>query len=80
MNSDGRRQYGGGSDMGSVADSEGNVGTGKGGYQGGGDGKGGQAGGPGDGPDDRSSDTQQYNHYEAISKNTGKLWEINITQ
>jgi hypothetical protein len=35
MGADGRRQYGGGSDMGSVADSKGNVGPGTGGYQGG---------------------------------------------
>ena len=35
MGRDGRRQYGGGSDMGSVADSDGNVGPGTGGYQGG---------------------------------------------
>ena len=35
MGRDGRRMYGGGSDMGSVADSQGNVGPGTGGYQGG---------------------------------------------
>jgi hypothetical protein len=35
MGRDGRRMYGGGSDMGSVADSKGNVGPGTGGYQGG---------------------------------------------
>ena len=35
MGRDGRRQYGGGSDMGSVADSQGSVGPGTGGYQGG---------------------------------------------
>jgi hypothetical protein len=35
MGRDGRRQYGGGSDMGQVADSKGNVGPGTGGYQGG---------------------------------------------
>jgi len=35
MGRDGRRQYGGGSDMGQVADSKGNTGPGTGGYQGG---------------------------------------------
>jgi len=35
MGRDGRRQYGGGSDMGQVADSSGNTGPGTGGYQGG---------------------------------------------
>jgi hypothetical protein len=35
MGRDGRRMYGGGSDMGQVADSQGNVGPGTGGYQGG---------------------------------------------
>ena len=35
MGLDGRRQYGGGSDMGQVADSKGNTGPGTGGYQGG---------------------------------------------
>ena len=51
----GRIGFGGGSDMSQVADSKGNVGPGKGGYQGAGDGKGGKAGGPGDGPDDRGT-------------------------
>jgi len=35
MGRDGRRQYGGGSDMGQVADSQGRTGPGTGGYQGG---------------------------------------------
>ena len=35
MGRDGRRQYGGGSDMGQVADSSGKTGPGTGGYQGG---------------------------------------------
>ena len=70
IGSDGRRQYGGGSDTGAVSS----------GYQGGGrDEKGnvsGSAPGAGSshnsntpsGADDRSSDTQQYNHYEATNQ------------
>jgi len=54
----GRAGFAGGSDMGTVADSKGNVGPSKGGYQGSGDGKGGKAGGPGDGPDDRGNERQ----------------------
>ena len=54
----GRAGFAGGSDMGTVADSKGNVGPSKGGYQGRGDGKGGKAGGPGDGPDDRGNERQ----------------------
>jgi hypothetical protein len=70
MGMDGRRQYGGGSDSGAVSS----------GYQGGGrDEKGnvsGSAPGAGSshnsntpsGADDRSSDTQQYNHYEVMNE------------
>ena len=71
-----RPGYGGGADMGTVADSSGSVGPGLGGYQGGGDGKGGKAGGPGDGPDDRSSDLQTYN----TKKATGKLGRQDANQ
>ena len=62
----GRIGFGGGSDMGTVADSQGNVGPGKGGYQGAGDGKGGKAGGEGDGPDDRG--TAQQNMVQSMVK------------
>jgi len=62
----GRIGFGGGSDMGTVGDSKGNVGPGKGGYQGGGDGKGGKAGGPGDGPDDKG--TAQQNMVQNMVK------------
>jgi len=65
-NPDGRRGFGGGADMGTVGDSKGNVGPGKGGYQGGGDGKGGKAGGEGDGPVDKSSNLQNVNHMIAM--------------
>jgi len=64
----GRIGFGGGSDMGQVADSKGNVGPGKGGYQGKGDGKGGKAGGPGDRPDDRSTFEQTVNQRKVINK------------
>jgi len=46
MSKGGRAAFGGGSDMGTVADSKGNVGPGAGGYQGGGTGPVGRPGGP----------------------------------
>ena len=50
MSKGGRAAFGGGSDMGSVADSQGNVGPGTGGYQGGPQGGMGRGFGGGDGP------------------------------
>jgi hypothetical protein len=53
----GRVGFGGGSDMGTVADSQGNVGPGAGGYQGGGT----------EGPDDRSTAAQTASHNAAVA-------------
>jgi len=53
----GRIGFGGGSDMGTVADSQGNVGPGAGGYQGGGT----------EGPDDRSTAAQTAAHNAAVA-------------
>jgi hypothetical protein len=52
-----RKGFGGGSDMGTVADSQGNVGPGAGGYQGGGT----------EGPDDRSTAAQTAAHNAAVA-------------
>jgi hypothetical protein len=76
----GRIGFGGGSDMGTVADSKGNVGVGKGGYQGQGDGKGGKAGGPGDGPDDRSTFEQTVNQLNPKTKGSKLRGLYNTTQ
>ena len=65
MGLDGRRQYGGGSDMGQVADSSGNVGPGTGGYQGG------PPGGYGDAGNNGNSDGGTTNQFEI--NNTAKL-------
>ena len=61
INSDGRRMYGGGSDAGQVADSQGNVGPGTGGYQGGPQGGYGDAGG-GNTPSNDSPDNSPDIH------------------
>jgi len=67
MNEGGRAAFGGGSDMGSVADSEGNVGPGTGGYQGGE--LGGMGRGPGgDGPKGSSTNVGSDKPKQVIEK------------
>ena len=76
MGRDGRRMYGGGSDMGQVADSQGNTGPGTGGYQGGPVGGMGDAGNKNNPSGDRYRSSrrefiQQVNHNRAIEAGKG---------
>jgi len=88
MGRDGRRMYGGGSDMGSVADSKGNVGPGTGGYQGGPQGGYGDAGNKNNpSGDDYARSRREYqqavNHaaaIEAAKKEKRKAKNKNITK